>query len=227
MKLSEKTHRPRPVVVVIDATYFGRGYGVLVARDPNAHEHLHAHEIVSETKAEYQRVRDDLESLGYTLQAVVLDGRRGIPSVFKGIPVQICHFHQWQIMKKKLTTKPKLESHQALLSIGRRISRSTEAEMKLLLEIFEKRYRNDLHEKTYILGTKHWRYTHAKLRSAYGSLVRNLLTLYTYQTYPALSIPNTTNSLDGSFNALKSHVNVHRGLRRDRRFKVIQYYLGL
>lgn len=227
VKLSLKTHRPRPVVVVIDATYLGRGYGVLVARDPNAHENLHVHEITSETKAEYQSVRDDLEQKGYTLQAVVLDGRRGIPAVFKGIPVQICHFHQWQIVKKKLTTRPKLESHQALLSIGRRTSKSTEAEMKLLLELFEKRYRADLNEKTCILGTKYWRHTHAKLRSAYSSLVRNLPNLYTYQTFPQLNIPNTTNSLDGSFNALKSHVNVHRGLRRDRRFKVIRYYLGL
>lgn len=223
----EKVHHPRPVVVIIDATYFGRGYGVLVARDPNAHENLHVHEIASETKAEYQIVRDDLEQKGYTLRAVVLDGRRGIPRIFNGIPVQICHFHQWQIVKKKLTTRPKLESHQALLSIGRRIAKNTEAEMKTLLEIFEKRYRNDLHEKTYVLGTKHWRYTHAKLRSAYGSLLRNLPNLYTYQKYPELDIPNTTNSLDGSFNALKSHVNVHRGLRTDRRFKVIRYYLGL
>lgn len=225
--LSEKTHHPRPAVAAIDATYFGRGYGTLVARDPNAHENLHVHEIASETKAEYQKVRDDLEAKGYALRAVVLDGRRGIPSVFKGIPVQICHFHQWQIVKKKLTARPKLESHQALLSIGRRIARSTEAEMRVLLETFEKRYRNDLQEKTYILGTKRWRYTHAKLRSAYGSLLRNLPNLYTYQTYPQLAIPNTTNSLDGSCNALKSHVNVHRGLRRDRRFKVIRYYLGL
>jgi|GEM_PF-2066985 hypothetical protein len=49
----QKTHRPRPCVVVIDVTYFGRRRGVLVARDPNEHENLHVHEIVSETKAEY------------------------------------------------------------------------------------------------------------------------------------------------------------------------------
>lgn len=227
VELPKKVHHPRPIVAVLDATYFGRSYGVLVARDPNAHENLHVHEITSETKAEYQRVRDDLEERGYTLLAIVLDGRRGIPSVFKGILVQICHFHQWQIVKKKLTTRPKLESHRALLAIGRMISRSTEAEMRRLLTHFEKQYRTDLNEKTLVLGMNRPRYTHAKLRSAYRSLVTNLPLLYTYQKYPELNIPNTTNSLDGSFNALKSHVNVHRGLRRDRRFKVIRQYLGL
>lgn len=223
----EKVHRPRPVVAVIDATYFGRGSGVLVARDPNQQENLHVHAITSETKVEYQAVRADLESLGYTIEAVVLDGRRGIPKVFSGIPVQICHFHQWQIVKKKLTTRPKLESHQALLSVARRITKSTEAEMRQLLAAFERAYRADLSEKTRILGTTRYRYTHAKLRSAYRSLVTNLPFLYTYQRYPDRKIPNTTNSLDGTFNALKAHVNVHRGLRRDRRMKLIRGYLKL
>jgi hypothetical protein len=223
--LKEKKHEPRNLVAIMDATYFGRRNGILVVRDPNRKENLHAHEIFSETKAEYQKARTDLEQRGYVLQAVVLDGKRGIPSVFKDIPVQICQFHQWQIVRRKLTTKPKLPSHQALLSIGRRISKTTEPEMKKLLDTFEKLFHDDLNEKTYITGTKHWRYTHAKLRSAYGSLTRNLPLLYIYQKYPALHIPNTTNSLDGSFNVLKMFVNVHRGLRPERRLKVIRELL--
>lgn len=80
-------------------------------------------------------------------------------------------------------------------------------------------------EKTFVAGTKYWRYTHAKLRSAYGSLIRNLPFLYTYQKYPELRIPNTTNSLDGSFNVLKMFVNIHRGLKPKRRLKVIKELL--
>lgn len=223
--LPEKKHDPRSLVAVLDATYFGRRNGILVVRDPNQKENLHAHAIISETKVEYQKARQDLELLGYKLQAVVLDGKRGIPSVFKDMPVQICQFHQWQIVRRKLTTKPKLPSHQALLSIGRKISKITEPEMKKLLEIFEKLFRADLNEKTYILGTRRWRHTHAKLRSAYGSLVRNLPFLYTCQKYPELHIPNTTNSLDGSFNVLKMFVNIHRGLRPEKRLKVIKELL--
>lgn len=211
----------------MDATYFSRRIGLLVARDPKAKENLHVHELVSETKAEYEQARVGLERLGYTLLAVVLDGRTGIPKVFEGLPIQICHFHQWQIVRRKLTLRPELSSHQALFSIGRQLGSVTEKKLGKLLDIFLKRFRKDLAEKTYTWGTNRWRYTHAKLRSAYGSLRRNLPHLYTYQKYPELKIPNTTNSLDGSFNALKAHVNVHRGLRADRRFKIIKEYLRL
>ncbi len=43
--------------------------------------------------------------------------------------------------------------------------------------------------------------------------------------YPELNIPNTTNSLDGSFSALKKKLSVHHGLRKDRRYKVISQLL--
>ena len=222
-----KIHHPRPVVVIMDATYFSRKVGLLVARDPNAKENLHVHELVSETKAEYERARRELEHLGYTLLAVVLDGRTGIPKVFEGLPVQICHWHQWQIVRRKLTLRPKLPAHQALFSIGRQISSVTEKKLEKLLDVFLKRFHQDLEERTYTWGTNRSRPTHAKLRSAYHSLRRNLPHLYTYQKYPELKIPNTTNSLDGSFNALKSHVNVHRGLNKKRRLKIIKSYLRL
>lgn len=227
VEVLEKVHRPRPVVVIIDATFFGREYGALVARDPNEHENLHVHEMRHETKLEYQLVRSDLEGKGYTLLAVVLDGRRGIPRVFDGIPVQICQYHQWQIMKKYLTTRPKLESHKALLLIARLIAKSTEAEMKSMLETFAATYQKDLEEKRICPCCGKPKYVHRKLRSAYRSLTTNLLFLYTYQKYPDLKIPNTTNSLDGLWSALKMHVNAHRGLRLDRRFKVIRAYLKL
>jgi hypothetical protein len=225
--LPQKVHRPRPFVLVADATFFGREYGILAGRDPNEHENLYCGELRHETKLEYALLKQTLEGLGYTILAVVLDGRRGIPSVFKGIPVQICHFHQWKIVRKYLTTKPKLDSHKALLDIGKRIAKSTEQEMRSMLEQFEEDFRADLNEKHICSHCGKPVYTHRKLRSAYRSLMTNFPYLYTYQKYPELKIPNTTNSLDGTWNALKTHVNVHRGLRLDRRFKIIRAYLKL
>lgn len=161
------------------------------------------------------------------LLAVVLDGRTGIPSVFKDIPVQICQFHQWKIVRKYLTLRPKLESHKALLKIAGRIAKSTEVEMRFALEQFAVEYGRDLDEHVICTCCNRKKYVHRKLRSAYRSLTTNLSFLYTYQTYPELNIPNTTNSADGTFSALKSHVNAHRGLRFDRRFKMIRSYLKL
>lgn len=226
-ELPVKVHHPRSVVLVIDATYFGREYGVLVARDPNAHENLYVAELRNETKLEYAVLRKELEKIGYRLIAVVLDGRRGIPRVFDGIPVQICQYHQWQIVRRRLTTRPKLDSHKALLGIARLIAKSTEETLRSMLVEFEETYRTELNEKHICSHCGKPVYTHRKLRSAYRSLMTNLPSLYTYQKYPDLRIPNTTNSLDGTWNALKTHVNVHRGLRLDRRFKVIRAYLGL
>jgi len=226
-ELPEKIHRPRPVVLVVDATYFGREYGVLVARDPNAHENLYVAELRHETKLEYLLLRKALEKLGYVIEAVVLDGRRGIPRVFEGIPIQICQYHQWSIVRRALTTRPKLDAHKALLAIARLIAKSTAIGMRTTLAAFEETFRADLNEKHLCSHCGKPVYTHRKLRSAYRSLSTNLPFLYTYQKHPDLHIPNTTNSLDGTWNALKSHVNVHRGLRLDRRFKVIRAYLGL
>lgn len=222
-----KVHRPREVVVIFDVTFFGREYGVLLARDPNERENLHVHELRHEIKLEYQLARDDLEKREYVLIAVVLDGRTGIPSVFKDIPVQICQFHQWKIVRKYLTLRPKLDSHKALLSIAGQIAKCTENEMRAMLEQFAAMYREDLDEHVICPCCSKKKYVHRKLRSAYRSLTTNLPFLYTYQKYPDLKIPNTTNSVDGTWSALKMHVNAHRGLRFDRRFKMIRAYLKL
>ncbi|MFZ2800557.1 MAG: hypothetical protein WAZ30_10065, partial [Syntrophorhabdus sp.] len=70
-----------------------------------------------------------------------------------------------------------------------------------------------------------WHYTHKRLRSAYRSLRQNLPYLFTYQKYPDLNIPNTTNSLDGCFAYLKELVRVHRESRRELKIKIIEEIL--
>ena len=48
--------------------------------------------------------------MGYTIQAIVLDGRPGVRQLFSDIPAQMCHFHQKQIITRYLTNNPKLEA---------------------------------------------------------------------------------------------------------------------
>ena len=106
------------------------------------------------------------------------------------------------------------------------LPRSNEREFTELLVVWKKAWSSILTDKTYVTGTKYWYYTHKKVRGAYMSLERNLPYLFTYQKYPELHIPNTTNSLDGSFAHLKDKVKIHHGLRRDRRYKMIEEILG-
>jgi predicted ATPase len=65
-----------------------------------------------------------------------------------------------------------------------------------------------------------------KLRSTLRSLTTNAPYLYAWKRLPDLSIPTTTNSCDGSFAHWKAKVKIHRGLRKNRRAKMIKSLLA-
>lgn len=77
---------PKAVVCIFDATRIGEEL-LLAARAPMLKKNLGWAWIPSETKEAYAGLRTFVESKGYSLQAVVLDGRTGIPKVFGDIPV--------------------------------------------------------------------------------------------------------------------------------------------
>jgi len=132
----------------------------------------------------------------------------------------MCHFHQKQIIRRYLTNQPKLEASIELKGITRTLINTNEKEFTKQLNNWHSKWKDFLKEKTINLETNRWCYTHKRLRSAYRSLKTNLPYLFTYQKYPKLNIPNTTNSLDGYFNILKSLINVHRGLNSERRNRI-------
>lgn len=212
---------PHRVVVAVDTTFWGRSYGVCVFRVPNEKENIWWNEVEKEIMANYHYGRKILEEKGWTFQAAVVDGRRGLTTVFKDLPVQICQFHQMKQVTKYLTRRPETLAGQELRTIMLQLPRSNEKDFTKLLSDWKKDWNGFINDKTYILGTNYWYYTHKKVRSAYMSLERNLPYLFTYQKYPELNIPNTTNSLDGSFAHLKAKLSVHRGMRKDRRYKMI------
>jgi len=210
---------PQPVVCIFDATHLGEET-LLNAREPNLKVNLGWEWVPSETKENYALLRTSIESRGFKLVAVVLDGRTGIPKVFADIPVQICQFHQLQIVRRKLTLRPETEAGQTLLTIGFSISKKTELILAHELEEWFKKYGDFINERSYTTGTKRWRYTHRRVRAAYNSLKRNLPFLYTYQKYTGLHIPNTTNSLDGYWSRLKNLLSAHRGKSKERIRKI-------
>lgn len=210
---------PQEIVCIFDATHLGEDL-LLTAREPNLKVNLGWAWIESETKENYAQLKANIESRGFHLKAVVLDGRTGIPRVFDDIPVQICQFHQLQIVKRKLTLRPETEAGQTLLAIGFSISKKNETILISELTDWFKKYQHFIDKKTYILGTRRWRYTHRRVRSAYKSLRKNLPYLYTYQKYPDLNIPNTTNSLDGYWSRLKNLLSAHRGKSSERKKKI-------
>lgn len=209
------------LVIVADTTFFSRANGLTVFRSPHLKKNVWWQATIHERADVYLNGKNHLEQNGFVIQAVVLDGRLGIRTVFNGIPIQMCHFHQKQIVKRRLTTRPRLPASQELKAITDTLPKTNEQKFKTDLVAWYEKWKDFLKQKTTDLDTDRWFYTHKKVRAAYRSLKTNLPYLFTYQKYPELNIPNTTNSLDGFFNRLKSLVYVHRGLKPKLRMKVI------
>lgn len=219
---------PHPTVMIADTTFWGRHYGTCVFRAWPLAKNLWWNEVASELMAHYRYGRQILEEKGWTLLAAVVDGRRGFFKVFEDIPVQMCQFHQMKIVTRYITTRPKTEAGRALLVLSRTLTKTDEATFTTALSDWHAEYGTFIEEmtiSTFSNGKTKSHHTHKGVYSAYHSLERNLPYLFTYQKYPELNIPNTTNSLDGSFSALKKKLSVHHGLRRDRRYKAISKLL--
>lgn len=218
---------PRPIVAVADATYFGkkRSWGMLVIRDPKEGENLYWEEIWREAPSDYQRGIEALEVQGFIIQAMVIDGRNGVREAFPGIPVQMCQFHQLQIITRYLTKYPKLPAGQDLRALALTLARSDERTFATRLAEWEAHWHDFLREKMPDPDGKRFHYIHRRLRSAYFSLKRNLPFLFTFARSPELNIPNTTNCLDGTFSHIKTAVKIHRGLTKAHKKKMLEILL--
>ena len=219
------TLQPCPIVVVMDCVFFGRTSGYIVVRDPHRRRNVYWAEIAHETINEYQFARDTLEGMGFTLLAVVTDGKPGLKPLFADIPVQMCQFHQIAIITRYLTRNPKLDASRELRDVMRTLCVADERSFSTALTAWHQKWDQFLKERTTDPLSGHWHYTHKRLRAAYRSLKTNLSYLFSYQRHPDLDIPNTTNSLDGSFAHLKQLVQIHRGLKTDLKRKIIHYIL--
>lgn len=217
-----------PVAAVLDATFFSKTDGLLVCRAER--QNLLWQRIASETVEAYQRLLEALDAAGVRFTAFTIDGRRGVRQMltqrYPGIPVQHCHFHQLQTVTQQLTRRPQLQASRELRRIALALPRTTRPAFTTALDAWYEQWSDFLKERTFSTERKRqWRYTHERLRSAYFSLRRNLPWLFTCQEYPELSIPNTTNSCDGSFSHWKSKVTLHRGLAKNRRDKMVDFLL--
>jgi hypothetical protein len=221
---------PRAVVIVADATFFGKRkdrLGTLVFKDIIGDSIVAGKNIDTETAADYKYLLDQIKEQGFTVQAVVLDGKAGVAKVFGDIPVQMCHFHQLAIVKRYLTNNPKLEASIDLLQICRKLRRISEDRFKDALDIWYLGYKGFIEEKTPNPTTGRLTYTHAKLVSAYKSLMRNLPYLFMYKLHKNIKLPNTTNHLDGGvFSQLKKFIKLHQGLAKNRKVKFIDEFLN-
>ena len=215
------------VVLVLDTTYFDT-FGVMVFRCWTRRQNLFWMFIGEETNELYLKGLAHLREKGFTVAAVVCDGKPGLVQQIEAqsIPVQLCQFHFMKNITKHLTKKPKTPAGKELRFLALSAKRMDEESFSETLKIWYEKYEPFLREKTFAPHSAKWQYTHRNLRAAYRMTVKWLPNLFTYKNLPNLGISNTTNTLDGTFSHVKQKVNTHRGVNEVTKRKMISLILN-
>ena len=216
---------PRAMIAVMDATRVGNEW-IFVVRDPHQKENVYMEVVQYESTFCYQNALETLKEKGFVVKAVVGDGKVAVSWLFKGTPLQMCHFHQKQIVIRCITLNPLLPAGIELLSIINTLTTSSEKEFTVQFTNWCVKWETFLKEKSLNEKTGGLSYTHRKLRSGRDSIKRHLPYLFTFERYPELHIPNTTNSLDGSFTKIKNSIAIHAGLAREQKIKMVKTLLN-
>lgn len=215
----------REVIVLMDTTYWGRSFGVMLFKDALTKENLLKYYVKTETNSLYIQGINELKNRGFKILGIVCDGRKGLIQSFKNIPVQMCQFHQSAIIRRYLTKRPKLDASKELMEVVDVMKQTDRESFEGALNLWFEKWETFLNERTINPMTNKSYYTHKKLRSAYRSLKNNLPWLFTWYDYIELGIPNTTNAIDGHFADLKNKLRNHNGLSLKRKKKFIDGFL--
>lgn len=215
--------------MLVDSTFFGKRdtqqWGVVVFRDSLEKEDLWWKFINEEKLCYYREGYDYLVSIGYEILSTTCDGFPGLVNVFINHPAQFCHFHQKQIMRRYVTKNPRLIAGIELKEVVEMLGEIPSDEFKIYLQAYINYHKDFLNEKTIDPITKKSSFTHRRIRSAIKSLLTNFDNLFTYEKYPKLIIPTTTNSLESHFSHIKDISRIHRGLKRKMKEKLVETIL--
>ena len=218
-------YKDKGVVVLMDATYWGRKFGVLVFKDANRKKILWRKFLSKkETLSDYKEGVDWLEDNGFKIYGIVCDGLKGLPTMLSRYKVQLCQFHQVKTVKFYLTSKPELQASKELLHLVLQLCHTDKESFVGTFHEWMDKWNDFLKERSIEPKTGKTRYTHQRLRSAYLSIKRNMPLLWTFYDYPECHLPNTNNAIEALFTDLKTKIRVHNGLSKRNRMKFIDQY---
>lgn len=225
------------VNLVMDTTFFGRDFGVMVFRgNPERKDkyfNLYWKYVRSERIQDYLLGVFNLR-LKYNILSFTVDDRTGlIPLLqrrYNFIPIQLCQFHFVKNILKytgrpfKFKSKyglkdtPKLELMNLVLKLKNLNQLQFQSELGIYLE-------NNLSfiQHRAIRSNK---YLHRGIRSALSNIKRNLKYIFAYDNNKELNIPKTTNSDEGSFGHWKYKIKLHRHLSQSRMKQMIDEILS-
>lgn len=223
---------------VFDTTFFGRTFGVMIFRINELSVELKLQKfnnilhkfVASETLIEYDNCLNVLDQIYPRIKAFTIDGRAGVIKKLRQrypeIPVQMCIFHQVQIVLRYTTRNPKTQCGIDLKKLILTLKNTTKKEFIFEFKTLIENYKEFLNEHTINQTTNRKTYSHKSLRSAFRSINSHLEYLFIFQSYPDLNIQSTSNSCDGSFGHWKQKIKLHRGISLSRKKQIITKILG-
>lgn len=216
----------RSAVVIMDTTYFGRRFGVMLFQDALTGRILHRKYVKNESNALYLEGLDEIRSHGTRINGVVCDGHKNLLEQMGETPAQMCQFHFIQIIRRKLTPHPRQHAGRELLSLCKRVTFMDRKSFAEEFGVLHKRWGNFIEERTIHKDGKRG-FLHRRLRGAYLSTRYYLPWLFTCTDHPDLGIPNTTNRLEGTNSELKRRLHLHNGLTEANKKKFIDGFLEI
>lgn len=227
---------PKEIYLRCDGKYFGRyGCSLVFKESGNI---IFWHYVGKESYSAYLYCFAVLKQLGYVVKSVTSDKHgsliAAVKRMFPDIPHQYCLVHIQRRCQTLLTKKPETQAGRDLLELVRCINKITNQNEKLVflkwLDNFEERNKNILNQRTYKKDgsvnpkdpEKTWWYTHKNLRLAFNILKSSRDNMFFY--LEDSNIPKDTNGLEAEFTHLKTKLNMHRGLSRERRSNFVYWY---
>ncbi len=215
----------KDVIILADASYWGRRFGVLVFKDWKSKRIIWRKFLnKKETLVDYQEGLDWVLTEGFRIEGVVCDGLQGLFNLFGAYKVQMCQFHQYKIIERKLTKNSVLEASKELLEIAKLMCHTDKESFEGVFKEWCDKWDLFLKERAIDPKSGKKRYVHRPIRSAMQSIKRNMKYLWTWYDFIEVGIPNTNNSIEGQFSDLKNKLRNHNGLRRARKMIFIDEY---
>lgn len=216
----------KEVVILMDATYWGNDFGVLLIIDAYRKRLLWRKFLdKKETIADYIEGIEWLREHNFKIQGIVCDGLRGLAQSLSQYKVQYCQFHQVKTVVEYLTKNPLTEAGQELLQIAYLLCHTDKESFEGMLKMWHTKWDVWLKHRTLDHKTGKKVYTHRRVRSAYLSMKRNMKWLWTWYDNLDTPIPNTNNILEAINTDLKSKLRVHNGMsKRYRRLFIDEYF---
>ena len=216
---------PKSAVIILDTTYFSKTFGVMLFQDASSGKILYRKFVKNETNRDYLDGLRYIAERGTVIKAVVCDGHVGLLQAIGFCPVQMCQFHQFQIVRRLLTNNPHLPAGVELLALMRRMFSMRKEEFITAFDKWCDKWKEFLNERTLLISGK-TTYTHRRLRTARRSIKTHLPWLYTCEEHPNMQIPNTTNLLEGFNSQLKRALHNHNGLNEANKKKFIDGFIN-